>query len=95
MTTKVKVKPRPPVVVPAVEPTPAVAFAQCVTIGDHLTCIRSLSRKIQEHVRFVATLRNMQGSSTESREKAVAGFHERLLALERALERVLDELRLG
>lgn len=98
-TTKTKVKAAPPPANggagPLNVPTPEAAFAQCVTSRDHLSCIRTLARKVQEHVRAVTTLKSLPGTSEEGREKAIIAFHQRVLTLERVLGQVLEDLRLG
>jgi hypothetical protein len=43
----------------------------------------------------VAAVATVPGTSAEARARTVAAFHERMLLIERALEKVLDELRLG
>jgi hypothetical protein len=80
---------------PVSVPTPEAAFAACVTSRDHLVCIRTLARKVQEHIRAIGALKNLAGTSAEGREKAIVAFHQRLLTLERALGQVLEDLRLG
>lgn len=80
---------------PVSVPTPEAAFAQCVSSRDHLACIRTLARKIQEHTRAIGALKDLAGTSEEGREKAIIAFHQRLLALERALGQVLEDIRLG
>jgi RNA recognition motif-containing protein len=69
--------------------------APCVTAEDHLTQIRLLGQKLQEHLRSVEAVATLPGTSAEGREKAVAAFHARLVVLERALAKTLDEVRLG
>jgi hypothetical protein len=54
-----------------------------------------MGQLITKHVEFMRGVGTLGGASTEAKEKAVLAFYERLLALERQLARVLDELRLG
>jgi hypothetical protein len=91
MATKAKAK-----ATPLLEPLPQQApLPPCVTTQERLIQIQLLGRRVLEHVRAVAAIDAVPGTSTEARDKAVAAFHERLLLLERALEKVLEDLRLG
>jgi hypothetical protein len=90
VATKSKGKPVPPAELPL-----EVSLAPCVTIGDRLTRIQTLGRKVEEHCRTVAAIESLPGTSAEAREKAAALFLERLTALERALGKTLEELNLG
>jgi len=91
MATKAKAK-----ATPLLEPLPQQApLAPCVTTADRLTQIQLLSRRVVEHVRAVTAVAEVQGTSAEARDRAVVMFHERLLLLERTLEKVLEDLRLG
>jgi hypothetical protein len=99
MPAKLKAKPKPKVKRPAPPRDAAraedLATKPCVTTADRLERIRELGRKIEEHVRFVARVETLPGTSAEARARAVAAFHDRLALLEGALARTLDELRLG
>jgi len=66
-----------------------------VTIGDRLARIAALGLKVEEHIRTVAAIQNLPGTSAEARERAAALFLERLVFLERALGKTLEELNLG
>jgi hypothetical protein len=90
--TKAKGKGTP---IAPVEPPPDLSVGPCVTIEDRLTRIREIGRKVEEHVQAVTTIEALPGTSAESREKAVALFLERLVVLEKALGKTLEELRLG
>lgn len=88
--TKSKGKPLPPPELPL-----EVSTAPCVTIGDRLARIAALGLKVQEHIRVVAAIETLPGTSAEARERAAALFLERLVFLEKALGKTLDELNLG
>ena len=55
----------------------------------------SLGRRVVEHVRFMAEVGTLPGTSAEAREKAVDVFYQRLFALEKVLGQTVEELRLG
>ncbi len=86
--------------VPSTVPSPDApknAFPGAGAAGsnaDCLTQIQALGRKVGEHVRLVAKIETWPGISAEARGKAVVAFHDRLASLERALEKILDDLRL-
>src|SRR5436309_3080194 len=97
MTAKVRVKAKEKAKVPPPpeEPFLGLVAPPCVTLADHLASIQALGRKVEEHVRFVAGVERLPGTSLEAREKAVMAFHERLATLERILGQTLEDLRLG
>lgn len=88
--TKSKGKPLPPPELPL-----EVSQAPCVTIGDRLARIAALGVKVAEHIRTVGAIQALPGTSTEAKEKAAALFLERLVFMERALGKTLEELNLG
>ena len=81
--------------IPPVEEPSDLSVGPCVTIGDRLTRIQEIGRKVEEHVEAVTAIETLPGTSAEAREKAVALFLERLIVLERALGKTMEELRLG
>jgi len=93
MATKTKAPPR--TVTPTAELPPDPVVTPSWTTEDRIAHIQALGRKLEEHVRFVAAVEGLRGTSAEARGKAVVAFHERLLALERSLGQILEELRLG
>ena len=92
---KEKVKAQSQADIPAGESFFGSSPPPCVTLADHVASIQALGRKVEEHIRFVATVETLPGTSRESRERAVIAFHERLATLERALGQTLEDLRLG
>lgn len=88
--TKSKGKPLPPPELPL-----EVSTAPCVTIADRLARIAALGLKVEEHIRTAAAIQTLPGTSAEARERAAALFLERLVFLERALGKTLEELNLG
>lgn len=66
-----------------------------LTTEDRLARIRVLGERIAAHVRFIDGVGDLKGTSAEAKQRAVAGFCECLTSLERALNRIGDDLRLG
>jgi hypothetical protein len=93
MPAKAKVKRRPATRSPA--PPEDLLARPCVTTEDRLEQIRLLGRKVEEHVKYVARMGALAGTSAEARDRAVMVFHARLVLLEGALARTLDDLRLA
>jgi hypothetical protein len=90
-----KVKPRPTAVLPAAEPPPEDWTEPPATTADCLARIRALRQRIDGHVRFMCAVAKMEGASEEAKHRAAEAFYDRLRALERALGRIQEELRLG
>ena len=76
-------------------PTAAAAKTNPGRPEDRLRLIGVLGERLQEHVRFICGASALCGTSAESRERAVAAFCEAMVALERELGRIAEELRLG
>jgi len=80
-------------------PTPALLTglwqpAPCTT-EEHLQRIEAMGRRISGYVEYMCQSSNLNGTSKESKEKAVVSFYERMIVLERQLGRIHDELQLG
>jgi hypothetical protein len=54
-----------------------------------------MREQINGNISFICQVGTLRGTSTESKDKAVADFHEWMAVLEHQLSRILDELRLG
>ena len=93
--TTAKVKPRPTPV--SLELDTFTDFWQTppLTTQDRLLRIRLLGQRIGRYVHFMGHVSKMNGSSAEAKEKAVSIFYERLLAMDRELARIQEELQLG
>jgi hypothetical protein len=71
------------------------------TVGVSLTreeCLQAIEKmreRVNGYVAFIGRINNLQGSSTEAKEKAVADFLARMTTLERQLGRICEELELG
>jgi hypothetical protein len=66
-----------------------------LTTEECLLRIQALEVRVSHHVRFMCGVESLPGVSREVKEKAVAGFYERLVELERALSRIGDHVRLA
>lgn len=65
------------------------------TMDGRLRSIEALKVKIVAHADYMGQVGSLGGSSTEAKENAVTTFHERMIACERQLARIREELRLG
>ena len=66
-----------------------------LTTEDCLARIRVLGERVDGYVRFMCAIDSLAGTSNEAKHRAAVTFHDRLSTLERALEHIQDELRLG
>lgn len=64
------------------------------TTDERLQRIVAMNQQITGYIEFLS-LPDRNGTSEESREKAVAAFYERMAVLERQLARIHDDVRLG
>jgi len=62
---------------------------------ERLQRIEAMNRRINAYVRFRCKAGNLNGTSAEAKDKAVAAFYERMAALERQLGRIQEDLQLG
>jgi hypothetical protein len=62
---------------------------------QRLQHMQALGERINGYIQFMGTVATLHGTSGEAKEKAVAAFHERLVALEEQLRRIQENLRLG
>jgi len=66
-----------------------------LTTEDRLEHIHALGQRVGAYVKFMCTIGRMEGSSVESKDRAVAVFYDRLFALEQELSRIHDNVLLG
>jgi len=66
-----------------------------LTTSDRLEHIHALGQRVGTYVKFMCTIGRMEGSSAESKDRAVAVFYDRLFALEQELARIHDNVLLG
>jgi hypothetical protein len=66
-----------------------------LTTEDRLMHIQALGQRVVSYVKFMCTVGRLEGSSTESKDRAVAVFYDRLYMMEQELARIYDSLLLG
>jgi hypothetical protein len=66
-----------------------------LTTGDRLEHIHALGQRVSAYIKFMCTIGRMEGSSVESKDRAVTIFYERLFMLEQELARIHDNVLLG
>ena len=69
-------------------------FIPPLTLETRLVRIQALGQRIASHIAFIGGVANLVGTSAEAKQKTVAVFYERLLVLERELDRIQEKLRL-
>jgi hypothetical protein len=65
------------------------------TTEERLERILAMSQRIHGYVQFLCNVGSLNGTSAESKERAVAAFYERMAILERQLGRIQEDLQLG
>lgn len=66
-----------------------------LTTADRLEHIQALGHRVVSYVKFMCTVGRLEGSSAESKDRAVAVFYDRLYLMEQELARIYDSLLLG
>lgn len=96
MTTKVKAGSRS--AAPCLdEPPPSFgpwSTPPCTTT-ERLQRIEAIRQRINGYVQFIGKVGDLNGTSAEAKEKAIAAFYERMVVLERQLGRIQEDLQLG
>jgi hypothetical protein len=97
MTAKVNASARPSNSTPqaGARPQPAHPPTLALTAQERLQGIATLGQRINVYVQFMCAVGNLSGTSAEAKEKAIAAFYEQMVALEGALCRIQEDLRLG
>ena len=95
MTTKAKAASRIAVPLPLEQPYAGPWPVPPRTTAEYLQRIEAMGQRIKGYVQFICKVGTLNGTSAEARDKAIAAFYERMVALERQLGRVQDDLRLG
>jgi hypothetical protein len=65
------------------------------TTEEHQQRIEWLSQRINGYVQFMCRVGNLDGTSAEAKEKAVAAFYEQMVIAERELGRIHEDFQLG
>jgi hypothetical protein len=95
MTTKTKAPSRSAAQRPQEELPPQSWQTPPWTTAERLERIEVIGRRINGYVQFICKVGNLNGTSSEAKEKAVAAFYEQVIILERQLGRIQEELQLG
>ena len=95
MTTETNTPPRRAAPPTYVEPLSAAWHTPPWTLEERLQRIGVLAQRISGYVQFMCQVGNLNGTSGEAKERAVAAFYERMAALERQLARIQEDLQLG
>jgi hypothetical protein len=66
-----------------------------LTTEERLTRIQALAERVDSHVKYICSVKGLNGSSAEAKHQAVADFYDHLVALERQLNKIQEGLRLG
>ncbi len=94
MPTKTKKASRPAALPFAAEAPVGAWPAPPASAEERLERIRALQERINSHVEFVCR-GDTAGTSAEAKDRTLAALYEQLLAAERRLGRIQEELRLG
>ena len=80
---------------PVPETPPDTGLTPPWTTEERLVHIQALGQRIDRHIRFICAVGNLNGTSAEAKDRAVAVFYERLRSLEGQLDRIQEDLELG
>jgi hypothetical protein len=72
-----------------------VLLTPAFTTEERLQRLVLLGQRIEGYIQFMCKIDRLNGSSHEAKEKAVSLFYDRLLMLEKSLNRIQEEVRLG
>jgi hypothetical protein len=86
---------RSAVIRPLLETPPDIGLTPPWTTQERLVHIQALGKLIDQHIRFICAVGNLNGTSLEAKDKAVAVFYDRLRSLEQQLDRIHLDLQLG
>ncbi len=95
MTVKTKIPTYSSVLPLAAEPPVGLRGVNPWTTEERLQRIAAMGQRIDSYIHFMTQIGNMNGSSTEAKDKAVTDFYDRMVVLERHLGRIQEELQLG
>jgi hypothetical protein len=65
------------------------------TMAWRLASVAALGKRVEEHVASICKLGDLKSSSAEAKDRAVVDFHDRLVAMEGHLARIVEEVQLG
>jgi hypothetical protein len=73
--------------------TRSVSQTSPLTTADRLQRIETLGKRIDAHVQSICQVGSLNGTSTETTDKAVIAFYEQMVLLERRLGLIQDALK--
>ncbi len=76
---------------PLAAPWPAPPW----TMEERLQRIRAMSQQINGYIQFICQIDELNGSSAEAKERAVAALYERMVIVASQLGRIKEDLQLG
>jgi hypothetical protein len=62
---------------------------------ERLQRIEALGQRINGYVQFICRARDLNGTSAEAKDRAVAAFYQRMVLVERQLGQIQEELKCG
>jgi hypothetical protein len=65
------------------------------SMDDYLVRIRALGDRIRGYVQFMATVEGLNGSCLEAKRRFMSLFYDRLVLMDRELNRIQEELQLA
>jgi hypothetical protein len=90
-----KATPRNPAAGSLPDIPPDVGLTTPWTTEDHVVHIQALGQRVARHIQFICDSGSLPGTSVEAKDKAVIVFYKQLLALERQLNRIHEDLELA
>jgi hypothetical protein len=95
MTTKVTTRSQAAALHAEIGPLAAPWPTPPWTTEERLQRIRAMGQQIDRYIQFMCHVGDLNGTSTEAKEKAVAAFYDRMVVVERQLGRIQEDLQLG
>ena len=92
--TAAAAKRRKPASTPIVESLSDPLQMPPMSTEERLTHIRGLAERIEGYIKYMLKVGSVAGTSSESKERAVAAFYEQLAILEKRLRRIHDDFQL-
>jgi hypothetical protein len=65
------------------------------SLKERLQRIEAIGRRLNGYIGFICQVDSLNGTSAEAKERAVIACYERMVALERQLIRIREDLELG
>jgi hypothetical protein len=65
------------------------------TMEERLQRIEAMGQRLSGYIRFMCEVGSLNGTCADAKERAVTAFYERMVVLERQLNRIQEDLLLG